>query len=1016
MQRSRRIWPVLAVSLCSFACRTAADAAGWPTYRGDAARSGYTAQRLPQKLALRWSYRSKQTPRPAWPSSSRIEFDLAFQPIVIGRTVIFGSSADDRIVALDLDTGRTRWTFFAEGPIRFAPAGWRDRIFAASDDGRLYALSVADGRLLWLHRGGPDERKCLGNDRLISRWPARGGPVVAAAVVYYAAGIWPSDGVYLHALDPQSGNVLWTNDRSGSMRMPQPHGGAEAVSGVPPQGYLLASSRMLFAPTGRAVPAAFDRADGKFLYYRLQENGQRGGTWAMLTDSFLFNAGCVFQQETGATVADYPRGVWATGGDRLVQAGGDTVATFAWRDMEKRDRKGKMVRYRGLEKVAETKIGPRACEVVLAADEAVCGQADAVSVADLVAGKVRWSYKVEGDALGLAVGANHLVVSTDKGILYCFGNAASPAKQEPSVAASSQRSASVAADEIDYGRAAEEILARSDVRDGFCIDLGAESGRLAEELAKRSRLQIYAVESDAAKVAAGRSRLDALGLYGVRVTVHHADPARLVNPRYFANLVVSSQSLLGAGQVNQEAVDHVLRPFGGVACLGKPGQLRVQRRGPLADVGEWTHQNACPANTICSGDRRVKGPLSILWYRDVDFEITNRHGQGPAPLASRGFLIAEGLDGVCALDAYNGRTLWTYWIDGVLKDYNGIHHDVAVGDTGSNICLGDNSVYVAVADRCLRLDLATGRKLAEFATPAGPSEKNRDWGYLAYADGLLYGSIANSEHTVSPRYRECRLRSESVALFAMDANSGQIRWQYRPKDSLRHNAITIAGGRLFLVDRPISMADRIANPKPNGRHRPVLNPGEHPGGDLLALDAATGKVLWRQGEDVFGTQLAVSPAHNLLLMYYQGVTHDFFRLPSELPGRIAAIDVATGRRVWDRPANYKTRPLINGDTIYAEGGAWDVRSGEPRPFPFKRSHGCGQITAGEKLFVFRSATLGYLDLTRNAGVENFGGMRPGCWFNAIPAGGLVLVPEGSAKCVCSYQMQAWLALEPSEGR
>ena len=60
--------------------------------------------------------------------------------------------------------------------------------------------------------------------------------------------------------------------------------------------------------------------------------------------------------------------------------------------------------------------------------------------------------------------------------------------------------------------------------------------------------------------------------------------------------------------------------------------------------------------------------------------------------------------------------------------------------------------------------------------------------------------------------------------------------------------------------------------------------------------------------------------------------------------------------------------------------------------------------------LFRSGTLGYLDLSRDAGTENFGGMRPSCFINAIPAGGLVLAPDGSSKCRCSYQMRAWFAL------
>ena len=60
--------------------------------------------------------------------------------------------------------------------------------------------------------------------------------------------------------------------------------------------------------------------------------------------------------------------------------------------------------------------------------------------------------------------------------------------------------------------------------------------------------------------------------------------------------------------------------------------------------------------------------------------------------------------------------------------------------------------------------------------------------------------------------------------------------------------------------------------------------------------------------------------------------------------------------------------------------------------------------------LFRSATLGYHDFTRNAGTENFGGIRPGCWINAFPAGGMVLVPEATAGCRCSYLNRAWIAL------
>ena len=293
---NRRIMVCVLAVIQAFLLQHAVPASDWPTYRGDAARSGYTADGLPADLQPQWTYRAAHAPRPAWPSSARIHFDLAFQPIIVGDTVVFGSSAEDKVVALDADTGEVRWTFFSAGPIRFAPAAWRDRVFVAGDDGWLYALAIADGDLLWKHRGGPNERMCLGNRRMISRWPARGGPVVFDDVVYYAAGIWPSDGIYLHALDARTGAVVWSNDKTGRMQMPQPHGGANADSGVPPQGYLLATEKRLFVPTGRSVPAAFGRDDGRFEYYLLQENGSIGGSRAIVADRFVINGGCFLER------------------------------------------------------------------------------------------------------------------------------------------------------------------------------------------------------------------------------------------------------------------------------------------------------------------------------------------------------------------------------------------------------------------------------------------------------------------------------------------------------------------------------------------------------------------------------------------------------------------------------------------------------------------------------------------------------------------------------------------------
>jgi hypothetical protein len=157
--------------------------------------------------------------------------------------------------------------------------------------------------------------------------------------------------------------------------------------------------------------------------------------------------------------------------------------------------------------------------------------------------------------------------------------------------------------------------------------------------------------------------------------------------------------------------------------------------------------------------------------------------------------------------------------------------------------------------------------------------------------------------------------------------------------------------------------------------------------------------------------LAYSQQHDALLMAYQSTR---FKLPSEVGGKLAVVRGANGEPLWEKEAKYVTRPLINDRKIYAQGGSWDLLTGEDQPFVFERSYGCGQLAGSRHMLLFRSATLGYMDLTRGSGVENFGGIRPGCWINALPVGGLVLVPDASAGCRCSYQNRSWMALVGDE--
>jgi len=271
--------------LLAVALPVPAHASDWPMYRHDAQRSGVTAEKLAFPLHPVWSVRAAQPPRPAWPEPThvlnRMDFDYAFEPVVAGGAVFFGSSADDTLRALDLRTGREKWHFIANGPIRFAPHVDSGRVYFADDAGMVYALDAANGALAWQFRAAPADEQLVGNGRMISRWPVRTGVLVDNGIVYAVAGMWPAEGVYVYALRATDGTVVWCNDTGAFGKMyfrDQPEGVHQSeyyADGVLPQGALLASKDVLLVPKGHSFPCGIDRRTGKAAVRRRHHGQQR---------------------------------------------------------------------------------------------------------------------------------------------------------------------------------------------------------------------------------------------------------------------------------------------------------------------------------------------------------------------------------------------------------------------------------------------------------------------------------------------------------------------------------------------------------------------------------------------------------------------------------------------------------------------------------------------------------------------------------------------------------------------
>ena len=97
--------------------------------------------------------------------------------------------------------------------------------------------------------------------------------------------------------------------------------------------------------------------------------------------------------------------------------------------------------------------------------------------------------------------------------------------------------------------------------------------------------------------------------------------------------------------------------------------------------------------------------------------------------------------------------------------------------------------------------------------------------------------------------------------------------------------------------------------------------------------------------------------------------------------------------------------------IYLMPHIFDLATGALQEQGFERKgRGCGTITASATHLFYRGDNPTSYDIAKDKHVKMTNATRPGCWINIIPADGLVLIPESSSGCTCSYSLQTSLAL------
>ncbi len=933
-------------------------------HHGNNQRSGYTDASVPRTPDLLWTYTERHPPRPAWKEPNRelqyIDFDYATQVTVSDGLMIFGSSADHAVRAVDLASGEQRWHFYTEGPARFAPAVDSGRAYVASDDGYLYALDAGDGSLLWKFRGGPSNGKLLGNEQMISHWPLRSGVLVEAGKIYLTAGMWSRDGVFIYCLDAADGSVI-----------------------------RVSISELLEA------------------YAQYWKDGKK-----LKEDVNVLPHG---QDYAWSEPKVPPFPLWMS-----------PLPYSKW----------------------EADVG-YVFTLLQAGNTVLAGGRDRVSGIDFASGEILWQHNIEGDARSICAADGHIVVSSTSGKIYVFGRKGQgnpkAVVHQPEMPVTTAESTALA----------KEVVDTAEIRSGYALVLGAGNGQLLCELARQTELTIYCLEPDAERADTVREMLDRAGLLGLRVSVHAGGFEQLPYNPYWANLLVWGDCLgSSTGKMNGAELYRVLRPYGGLAVQlrgaksaaatrawlaanGIPEEEMTDSligllvtRGVLPGAGQWTHAYANIGRTGSSEDALARLPLGMLWWGGPGpARIFTRHSRAPVPIFSHGNLFIQGQHDVFAVDAYNGREMWNRHLENVAR--------VPAANRGGNIVADKDSVYCIQGTKCLRLDARTGATravyefplaaehravLTEAAAAYADSAKTRIvWEYLGVTGDFILGSLANEVlYETMPSQPYFSAAQQARYLFAFRKSSGRLAWHRKVDRAVSPLAIVANEERVYYLDRT---DERL--------YQQTRRRGDTSGVCVLkVVDLATGRLLWeRPGIRIEHKALILKD--DVLVTYPNPIEHDV----QEGDSGVAAYSALDGTLLWEK-AEYAgvsgngrkaiiRHTFVIGDTLFLPW-AFDLRTGEEKllhrnpltgreeRFDVKGQNFCGTMAAGKSLVAYRSASIGFQEVGRDSGSFWLPELRPSCWISLLPAGGLVLSPEGSASCLCPYTYKTSAAFMPVE--
>jgi outer membrane protein assembly factor BamB len=1022
--------------------------------------------------------------------------DRAPAPVATGGKVFIPSGTSDQVLACSLQTGNVLWRFATEGPVRFAPVVAAGKVIFGCDDGYVYAVDAESGALVWkvrgVERGVPDHRLLI-NDRLGSRWPVRGAPVVHGDRVFFGAGIWPEEGVYVVSIDLNSGEVLWRSDALSFVKNGMSDHGKSYNLGLPPHGYLAIIDGKLAVPSARSLAAWFDPETGEmepytsfyvkgapprgtWSVYGVNQLAVQGGNWfatrpagkpplpkgmenlpppliwsrvaepheeyvlkhrpflradmirvhnenaytdPVLTEDTAFIAEFATEQQYGI-----PRGDTAVRTHRFDRIVARDLTKPRWGTAKQKFKysaklpKDTVTDATLLEYPILWELESPLKVLIKAGRYLIAGGSNQVAAISIPGPgekpRIAWEAPVSGSAINALVCDGTLVVTTDSGHVYGFGDG--PTLQPADSQAASQ---------------SPQLPGN-----GYALVVGWNDGKRARQLV-REQYRVVLIEPTESRARNARNQLAEEGLLGRQIQILNCGPDEISLAPYWASLVVlhDAEYLNAAlnamrpytgrlesldANLDRSGIQNALKDRTGYVVAARQGAFEVRRTAPPKGFADWTHELGGAGNEYANADQLVKWPLGVLWFSgEIDRFFTPathfQHERNPRPTVSHGQMYLITGQHLHAIDAYTGRYLWkatmpkTPWVRTWYLDSR-----KAGRPNDRNYLASEDRVYVITGDEILTWDTATGEQQNTITIPEDLAAAIRDNPLAPKIIGRR-----GEEIQTAPEWIETRLWNNSLVamlgknLTALDRRSGEVQW-LRPST---RNTSTYAIGSDVLVGMD---------------YEPTL-PGQKvraETGRLFALDPKTGKERWSKEIDYSGgpgepakldrpwnplasPTLAFNQKHGLIILNVNA-------------NDVRAYHAEDGNLAWQRSLEEssftKSYSIVMEDAIMIAGVnamagyLYDIRTGKElgadTGIPQPRS--CSQVFGNSCLLAYRDAATEIYDVEGNRMIE-FNAMRSGCVTSFFPAGGIMNAPMLGHGCACNYPMFNSLALVHTPG-